>query len=104
LSSAGSAAAANVGLYAITPSAASGGSFDPANYTLAYAPGTLVVAPSSAFEAAKTYVYVDRTVQTSQAIEAGVSEFVVKRKSLSNGLPLTVLNGGILLPQGVSLP
>ena len=47
-SSPGTAATATVAgsAYPITPSAATGGTFDPANYTLAYLPGALSVTPA----------------------------------------------------------
>ena len=60
-SSAGTAATAGVAgsPYAITPSAASGGSFNPANYSIAYANGALTVNPAAltvtANNASKTY-------------------------------------------------
>ena len=47
LASLGATAAANAGTYPILPGAASGGSFNPANYTIAYAPGTLTVDPAT---------------------------------------------------------
>ena len=59
--SAGAAATAGVAgsPYAITPSAASGGSFNPANYSIAYANGALTVSPAAltiiANNASKTY-------------------------------------------------
>ncbi len=43
----GGAATAAVGDYAITPSAATGGTFNPNNYTITYATGTLTVNPAS---------------------------------------------------------
>jgi hypothetical protein len=47
LTSAGAAATATVpgGPYAITPSAATGGTFNPANYVVAYADGSMTVTP-----------------------------------------------------------
>jgi hypothetical protein len=45
LSSAGSAAAASVGSYPITPSNATGGTFTASNYTVTYNTGTLTVNP-----------------------------------------------------------
>jgi filamentous hemagglutinin family protein len=59
--SAGAAATAGVAgsPYAITPSAASGGNFNPVNYSIAYANGALTVSPAalsiSANNASKTY-------------------------------------------------
>src|SRR6185369_9635157 len=53
------AGAAVPGPYAITPSAASGGSFTPANYTITYVNGALSVTPApltvTASNATKTY-------------------------------------------------
>src|SRR5581483_12161591 len=55
----GGAAAANVGSYAITPSAATGGTFTASNYTISYANGTLTVNPKAltvtAADQSKTY-------------------------------------------------
>jgi hypothetical protein len=58
-SPAGTAAAAAAGAYTITPSAATGGTFDPTNYSIAYATGTLTVskAPLAVTADAKTKVY-----------------------------------------------
>jgi hypothetical protein len=59
--SSGTAAAASVAgsPYAITPSSATGGSFAPANYTIAYVNGALTVSPAAltvtASNASKTY-------------------------------------------------
>jgi MBG domain (YGX type)/Domain of unknown function (DUF4347)/Putative Ig domain len=46
LSSPGAATTAGVGSYAITASAATGGTFNPANYIITYDPGTLTVNPA----------------------------------------------------------
>src|ERR1019366_9251508 len=46
-SPAGNTAAAAVGPYIITPSAATGGTFTPANYEITYATGTLTVNPAA---------------------------------------------------------
>ena len=58
-SPAGTAAMAAVGSYTITPSTATGGTFDPANYAVTYATGTLTVNPSdltvTASAQSKTY-------------------------------------------------
>jgi uncharacterized repeat protein (TIGR01451 family) len=43
LASAGTPASAPVGNYPVTPSAATGGAFDPANYSITYSNGTLTV-------------------------------------------------------------
>ncbi len=43
----GGAAAAAVGAYPITPSAATGGTFNAANYSISYAAGTLTVVPAT---------------------------------------------------------
>ena len=43
--SAGAAPEAVAGTYTITPSAATGGTFNPANYTISYVDGTLLVSP-----------------------------------------------------------
>jgi len=56
LGSAGSIATAGVGTYAITLAGATGGSFDPANYVLAYAPGSLTVTPRPLTVATNTVV------------------------------------------------
>jgi hypothetical protein len=45
--SAGAPATANAGTYAIVPSNATGGSFNPANYTITYHNGTLTVSPAA---------------------------------------------------------
>lgn len=45
--SAGASALANVGLYPILIGNAAGGTFNPANYSISYAPGTLAVTPAS---------------------------------------------------------
>jgi filamentous hemagglutinin family protein len=42
----GSVATANVGSYALTPSGATGGSFNAANYSISYVDGTLTVTPA----------------------------------------------------------
>ena len=61
LTSAGTVATAGVAgsPYTITPSAATGGTFNPSNYAIAYAPGTLTVNPApltvTANNASKTY-------------------------------------------------
>ncbi|MEP9380662.1 MBG domain-containing protein [Aquabacter sp. CN5-332] len=61
LTSAGSAATASVGggPYAIVASAATGGTFDPSNYTITYVDGSLTVTPAAltvtASDATKTY-------------------------------------------------
>ena len=46
-SPAGTAATAAVGPYTVTPSAATGGTFNPANYAVTYATGTLTVNPAA---------------------------------------------------------
>jgi filamentous hemagglutinin family protein len=56
LTSAGTPATAWAGSYAITASGAAGGSFDPANYVLAYQDGQLVVTPRPLVIAANTIV------------------------------------------------
>ncbi len=57
--SAGTAATAGVGAYAITPSSASGGTFTAGNYSITYANGALTVSPApltvTANSASKTY-------------------------------------------------
>ncbi len=59
LTSAGAATTASVGSYAIAPSAATGGTFNPANYDISYVNGTLGVSPAAltvtANDAIKTY-------------------------------------------------
>ena len=59
LTSAGAAATANAGAYDTNAANATGGTFDAANYTISYHPGTLTVNPASlvitATDAAKTY-------------------------------------------------
>ena len=50
----GTAATDNVGSYVLTPSAATGGSFNPANYSISYNPGTLSVIPASTFVGASS--------------------------------------------------
>jgi hypothetical protein len=68
---AGTAATAAVGPYTITPSAATGGTFDPANYTISYAPGVLTVDPAaltvSADDKTKVYGAVDPSFTASYA-------------------------------------
>ena len=72
LASAGSAATAGVGPYAITLTGAAGGSFDPANYLLAYAPGTLTVAPRPLTVASNTVVrYADEPNPASFGFSTG---------------------------------
>jgi len=59
LASAGAVASANVASYLITPSNATGGNFNPANYTISYIDGALGVIPAplsiTANPATKTY-------------------------------------------------
>ncbi len=59
LTSAGAPASAPVGSYAIVPSNATGGTFNPANYSISYVNGTLTVNPAplavTANNALKTY-------------------------------------------------
>jgi hypothetical protein len=47
VSNSGGAASAAVGGYSLTPSAATGGTFNPVNYTITYAPGVLTVTPAA---------------------------------------------------------
>jgi hypothetical protein len=51
---AGTAVTASTGSYTITPSAATGGTFNPANYTISYATGTLTVNPANLIVTAST--------------------------------------------------
>jgi F0F1-type ATP synthase epsilon subunit len=59
LTSAGAPATANVGSYPIIPSNATGGTFNPGNYTISYSDGTLMVNPTAltitADNASKTF-------------------------------------------------
>jgi len=84
-SSTGAAVGANVGSYDIVPSAATGGTFDPGNYVITYAPGTLTVNGRSITVTAdnKTKVYGDNNPTLSFQVTSG---------SLVNG---DTLSGGV---------
>jgi hypothetical protein len=71
----GGTAAANVGSYAITPSAANGGTFTASNYSIAYAAGALTVNPATLTYTANT---VSQTYGTAiPSLSGSVSGFVL---------------------------
>jgi len=99
LSSRGAPVAANVGAYPITPSAATGGSFNPVNYAITYVPGTLTVNPSPLLDATMTYVL----GQGNGSLSAPADEEPLRKlKAGAKGFALRILNGGISLPRGLS--
>ena len=83
-SPAGTAATAAAGPYTITPSAATGGTFNPANYTITYATGTLTV------NKAALSVTADAKTKTYGATD---SAFTVTDSGFVNGETAAVLGG-----------
>ena len=77
-SPAGNTAAAAAGPYTITPSAATGGTFTPANYTITYAAGTLTINP-----AALTVTATAQSKTYGTALVLGTSAFTTS--GLQNG-------------------
>jgi hypothetical protein len=83
LTSSGAVATAGVagGPYAITPSSASGGTFNPANYNISYVNGTLTITPANISVAAdnKSREYGDANVLTATVtgLRAGDTNSVV---------------------------
>lgn len=95
LSSLGAGALAGVGTYGITVGAASGGTFNPANYTITYANGHLTVNPATLTITANTgsKVYGD----ADPALTFAVSGFMLSDTAAS------VLSGGLMRAAGESV-
>jgi hypothetical protein len=88
----GTAATAAAGPYTITPSAATGGTFAPANYTITYATGTLTVNPAALSVTAdsKTKIY-----GTADPV------FTVTYAGFANGETQAVLGGALTLTRAL---
>ena len=93
--SAGTVATAAVpGPYAITPSGASGGTFNPSNYTITYVNGALAVTPANLLSGVPP-------VQVSGNTMPGFVQGHTVNPSLSmqtSGLNLTVMGTGVRMP------
>jgi hypothetical protein len=87
-SPAGTEAMAAAGPYTITPSAATGGTFDPANYTITYATSTLTVDPAA------LSVTPDSKTKTYGAADPA---FTVTYAGFVNGETTAVLGGTLIL-------
>jgi hypothetical protein len=98
LSSAGTAATANAGIYTIAISAASGGTFNPANYTITYASGLFNVTPAALTiipdNQSKTYgdaIVLPNTAFTARGLQNGET---VGSVSLSSAGAADTANAG----------
>jgi hypothetical protein len=112
-SSNGGAATATVAgsPYSLTPSAATGGTFNPANYTITYAVGTLTVCPAAltvtALGQSKTYGQTlafgpGSTLFTASGLENGETVGTVTLAVSNNGGAATAATGNYTITPGAA--
>ena len=91
----GGSATAPVGTYTITPSAAVGGTFNPANYSLSYNPGTLTVtlpANTTAVTITGINILGNGTVQMNFSGTPGYVYYIEGATNLISPIPWVVLS------------
>jgi len=107
----GGAATAAVGGYPLTPSAATGGTFNPANYAITYTPGVLTVTPApltvTANAAIKGYGQTMNfgsynTEFTSSGLQNGETIGSVTLAVANNGGAATAVPGGYTITPGAA--